>query len=517
MADIFISYARDDDTAPPGLPEGKGFVTFLDENIRYEFKEFGPDRPTIWRDIKRLAEGEQFTPEIDVALKSASFLLVILSPNWMARPWCQTELATFAKYRADEGLSARERIILVGKRHIDPDKRPPLLQGQVGYAFYSRSDDADEIGAEHEYFSHGGVQDGRFWTELKNLADYLLKATKRIDRKKRLPAEPTSPASGRTIYLAKPASDMRAGYDRLVKEMSGKGHTVVPDPGLDIPLDYSSGAFIDAALKDAEISVHLLGEKAGPAPEEAPPIVKFQLDRAAAKETAASAANSGFHRIIWAPKTLARGTESQAFASPATDGGERDPLLVLAKFDRQLPTDKIEGDSLSKFVDFLNQHLVAIAPPRIIVRAPCEAADTRIFLHHSPEDTDYALNLAQALQQRQVETVFPAFEGSDAEIKDFNSKKLAECDAVAICWASASEVWARAQASALRDWQRLGRARQFIYRAVVTAPPPGIRKKAGKLLFPRSEIDLIVDLSDKDTPPPERLDELIPSERASAP
>ena|SRR5215204_5238156 len=47
VADIFISYARDDDVPPPDRPDKKGFVTFLDESVQYEFRDLGPDRPKI--------------------------------------------------------------------------------------------------------------------------------------------------------------------------------------------------------------------------------------------------------------------------------------------------------------------------------------------------------------------------------------------------------------------------------------------------------------------------------------
>ena len=98
MTNIFISYARDDDLPPPDKPDRKGFVTFLDEALRYEFRDLGPERPKVWRDTRRIADGAQFTPEIEDALKSASVLLVILSPNWLASTWCKRELETFAKY-----------------------------------------------------------------------------------------------------------------------------------------------------------------------------------------------------------------------------------------------------------------------------------------------------------------------------------------------------------------------------------------------------------------------------------
>lgn len=57
--------------------------------------------------------------------------------------------------------------------------------------------------------------------------------------------------------------------------------------------------------------------------------------------------------------------------------------------------DKIEGDSLSKFVDFLNQHLSVIAPPRSITLTLSDiCGDTRLFLYHSREDSQYALTKA---------------------------------------------------------------------------------------------------------------------------
>ena len=513
MADMFISYARDDDIAPPGIPDAKGFVTFLDEHLRYQFRDLGPHRPEIWRDNRRIPDGAQFDAAIDQALQTSRFLLVVMSPNWMARDWCRKELDTFVKYRSAEGIAdVCDQIIVVCKRHIEPADRPSWLQHQVGYAFYVRSHEAGEMSVEQEFFSRGKVQDDRYWIKVEELADYVLKVTKDLTLLRTSPS-PTCKPSGRTVFLAKPASDMRLAYSRLVKELTGHGHKVVPDPAEDIPLDASTLPFIDAAMNMAEFSVHLLGEKTGPVPEDQTlPIVRLQLDRAAARGASVARGEFGFHRVIWAPKVVELDealSETKAAAAVA-----RQPLDVLSRFNQQLPNDKIEGDSLSKFVDFLNQHLVLVTPP--LAPGSLMGQDTRLYLYHSAEDTDYVLGLAEALQSRQVEAVLPAFEGPDAEIRQFHNKTLSECDAVALCWASASEVWVRAQASALRDWQGLGRTHQFAFRAVVAAPPPGQRKKAIKMLFPRSEIDLIVDLSDKPSPSPELLDQLVPPARAHA-
>lgn len=502
VADIFISYARDDDLPPPDRPDKKGFVTFLYESIQYEFRDLGPDRPKIWRDTKRISDGDQFSPALEKALKEASTLLVVLSPNWMASEWCNRELETFARYHNTDGVL--QRIIVVSKHHIDFDARPTLLRGQTGFEFYARNKDPDDIAGDIEFFDRGEARDERYWQKVKALVAHMLK-------RKPAPSAPAYPPSGRTIYVAKPASDMRAGYDRIVSELVGRGHTVVPSPLEEIPLN-EAVEVIDEALSSAEISIHLLGEKAGQAPEDQAPMVKLQLARAA--EAAGKDGSGKFHRLVWAP---ALWSAPSAADQPAQET-VRHPVDVLTRFDRQLPSDKVEGDSLSKFVDFINQHLVAIAPPRLLsALSAAKGGEISLYLYHSQEDSDYALNLAQALQQRQLDARLPVFDGPDAEIKSFNGKQLAECDAVVLCWAAASEVWVRAQASGLRNWQELGRKQQFSYRAVVAAPPPGSRKKAGKLLFPRSDIDLWVDLSDKDLPSADLLDMLVPAAHAAGP
>ncbi len=318
MADIFISYSRDDDAPPPDRPNRKGFVTFLDDAIRYEFKELGPDRPATWRDTRRIAAGNQFTPEINEALKRASFLLVVLSPNWMESNWCRKELETFAKSHGPNGL--RERIIVVGNRHVDPDTRPSLLQGQVGFQFYARNEDPEDIAGDIEFFDRGEPRDERYWERIKGLATYLVR------RRPRPPSPPMYAPTGRTIFVAKPASDMRRGYDRVVSELIGKGHTVVPKVEDDIPLDGAIDV-IDAALAEAEIAVHLVGEKAGEAPEDQSPMVKLQLSRSAAR--ASKDIYGKFHRVIWAPSAWT----TSANASPVPIEIKRHPLEVLTRFD----------------------------------------------------------------------------------------------------------------------------------------------------------------------------------------
>ena len=515
---IFISYARDDDIPPP--QGGKGFVSYLHEQLAYVFKDSGPFRPKIWRDITGIDPGDQFDPRIADAIAASAILLVVLSRNWMARPYCQRELKAFGeRWSSEDELQIRRRVIFVGKRHVDRDRRPSLLQGQEGYLFYTL-DAAGAEGLEHQFFSQGKVQDDRYYQLLDDLAGFLLRTATRLSPREQTPeadrvivnSAPAPALNGRTIYVAKPADDMRPAYDRVVKELGGHGYAILPEPGAELPHDRSAAGTIDAWLARAEASIHLLGEEPGYAVDNAQRIVGLQLAHAAARVSPGDGGGDGlgFRRIIWAPKVLERRRDDVAEVL-----GDRNPIEVLCKFGNQMPNDKIDGDVLSKFVDFLIQHLIRMAPP--VSRPPQIKADFRIYLCHSEEeDTDFVFKVAEELLARDVEAVFPAFEGDEVAIKTFHRTNLAECDAVALCWAGASEVWVRARSNELRDWHGLGRGRPFAYRAVVAGPPLGPRKKNIRRLFPSSEIDLTVDLTDKDRIAPGLIDRLVPAAPADA-
>ena len=222
----------------------------------------------------------------------------------------------------------------------------------------------------------------------------------------------------------------------------------------------------------------------------------MQLERAALRGEDAG----GFHRLIWAP---------EQFKSPAlTDKAPRDPLAVLAEFNRQLAGDKIYGQEISGFVNFVSQRLSRFAPP-VDERAQIPA-ESSVYVYHAKADEDYAILLKRALEQREVGVELPAELGSDAELRAFHRKMLQECDAVALCWARASEPWVRSTADELKNWRALGRREPFVFRGVVTGPPPDRRKRNVKDVFPRGAFDRIVDLEDSDIPLPELLDSLIP-------
>lgn len=519
---FFISYARDDDKAPPFPEGGKGFISALRDQLTFEFTDRGGVIPKMWWDRRNIEPHDQFDPVIQEGLQDSDLLLVVLSRNWLASDWCLRELELFRqRWSRENEQSVRQRIWVVSKQYIDPDRRPALLQGQSSYEFFWREKTTPE-GEEQEYFRQGKPQTG-YDEIMKSLAVHLWKRAQtsgtvntvkkkeetETDREKLPEPAVTKSAPRRVIYVAKPAKDMRSAYLRVVKELEGRNYTVLPGRDENIPLE-DAVDFVDAALAKAEASVHLLGDELGGSPEGCPPIVTLQLARAAARVPSnGETEGRSFRRIAWAPKVL---VDENGAAAEA----ERDPMAVLAKCGQQLPTDKVEGSELSAFIDFLTQHLERIWQPQVKQIDKQIGPGASVYVYFSEKDFEYASACIDALQEKQIYTDIPAFDKSEPALtRAVNRKKLRDCDAVMLCWAQAPDNWVDSKEDELKDIAKLGRDKPFALRALVAGPPPGFPKKARVKRARSNAIDVALDLTEYPELPHEALDPLIDKARAA--
>ena len=84
---IFVSYAHNDDLQLAAAKDEKGFVTFFCEMLRTKLRDLGATRAKIWLDRHRISDGDQFEGKIDDGLKKAQILIVVMSNNWLDRPY----------------------------------------------------------------------------------------------------------------------------------------------------------------------------------------------------------------------------------------------------------------------------------------------------------------------------------------------------------------------------------------------------------------------------------------------
>jgi hypothetical protein len=518
---VFISYARVDNEPPPEMRTAPGFVTFLHDQLRYELRARGEPRPRLWLDVTGIGRHEEFPQPLQQAIDASHILLVVLSGNWLESPNCRKELDAFAE-RWKDSKGVRERIFIVRKREVNledyPDlSNPELLKDREGFKFYDL-EDPERIGLEKEYFWRGKI-DERYMDLIHDLGGHLWRAAKRVRREEPqvLPLPKPARLNGRTIYVAKPATDMLADYDRVVRELVTRGYAVVPEPGVDIPSRDRAVAFVDENLAHAEASIHLLGVSHGYVPENADPIVNLQLKRAGSKLGSSSNHNgksvSGFRRFVWAPESLG--------ANSASNGGRssRNPLTVLEEFDRFHHGDEIVGGILTRFVDIVLRDLEQLGrgaraksqtddSPTLLdgvagrlgrpaphgANGSSNKANSRVYIYHHDKDRRFARKVVRALTEGKVGHLkLPPLEGEPAQRNWLHRQYLAECDKVIICWALATDSWALAAAYELKDWRDCGRDRDFELRGLVVGPPPRGSKTDFVLLQQPDEIDIVVN------------------------
>jgi hypothetical protein len=482
---FFMSYAWNDNSLPPGDHAGRQpFVSTLAGQVEYWFNMTNP-KPQLWWDRDNIDDGQQFRPAIQTAIDESSFFLIVLSEHWLASEYCQNELRMFRqRWQHESDFHFKHRIILAHKSYVAREDHPALFPEQRGLQFFSMSGhDRKEV----PFFRLGKANE-EFHSTAEELAQILIKRAKHEDPEQ---PPPPPPPRGLKVYLAKPAPDMREQYLRVHRELAREGFNVVPAATDDIPLDAAAINFINRDLKDAKVSIHLIGKSVGPAPADLEHIAKLQLAKAAERHAASEDSgqdSSGFRRIIWVPKI---------FEDPSGQVSERDPIETFKSFGSQRPNDRIEGDSLSPFVQFIVKHLRMLDEPE-----PHDhpTGDGQVYLCHEEGDTDYAIEVAALLEEHDISYVMPAYYNTtDSERAQFHKNSLSECTAVVMCWASASEVWARAQSKQLRDWQSLGRKQHFACRGLIAGPPPHSRKDERVLrrVFPPKEIDLIMNWAEK--------------------
>jgi hypothetical protein len=485
---VFISYARKDNQ-PLG---GDGFVTFLRDRLREQLVDLGAPDLKLWLDTSNIDETDSFAPILEEQIVASSLMIVVMSPNWLTSEYCKREVERFTqRWRGEGEESVRGRFKVVRKRPNDRTTWPTILQGQEGKAFFA-GDLNNPTETEIAYYWNGKMRDeDAYLSRVRELAGIIIREFRHRSESpsEPSPSPPTLPPKPavQTVYLARPAIDMAKAYERLSRELTGRDYAVVPDR--DIPTDGTAVAFVDAALAQASVCVHLLGVKAGYTPEEdVSPIVKLQLERAALR---AKAAPKALRRIIWAPKILDRDTPD---AAPTA---EREPVDVLKLFGERLDGDKVDGQVLSKFVEFLAQNLSVSDPP-----PPVDATDgagglPTVYLCHEAADVEFALRVAGLLSEKQVEPLIKLFDGPPEEVEALHHRRLKECDAVAVCWSQSPTTKIAMQTNEWKNWRQLQRERQFVYRALVKGPPLDARKAQSQFSIPRDEIDLEIVFDDK--------------------
>lgn len=501
---VFVSYARNDNLKPRGAKGGEderyGFVTTLVRSTEQYLTDAGVgSQVKLFIDTRDIPDDASFNDLIPSELAKADVLLVILSNNWVQRSWCLKELDYFVQ-RFPSEAEAQSRIVIVRKH----DVKGPLPSGlpvQTGVCFY-REDKEEPTG----YFEYFKISDG----PRRGFDDAVERLAAIIERRvgeslpPAVPPEPDKPS--RRVFVAKPAPDMEKSYRNFVQELQRRDFTVVPEATGSFSIDMTEpqiAAELDTALRDAELSVHMLGNSRGFTPADGTQsIVQLQAARAAARRAARLKNDAGvpFRRLFWAPKVL--------IVDDDVVGTVRDPEEVRSQVTDRIDDDSVFGENFTKFTQFVLDRLAATAPAPVVSQLH-EGAN--VYLQYQPPSEQYAAKVGLALRARNLDVSWQRRAGPDALAK--HKKFLRECDAVVVCWAEGPDGDALSPFDETNlDPRQLGRDKRFDCRSLVVGPPEDVPGKTMALSLAQNKedgVDLVLNLTKYESPPPSEFDPLV--------
>lgn len=410
--DVFISYAHVDNV--PLSVCDQGWISLLVQDIKklLDQKLGRPDCCDLWMDY-RLRNHEPFTPNIMDAVGRSATLLVILSPGYLASPWCGRELKAFR-----DMVHGRDRsgIFVV---ELDPlrDKRPAEFNELKGYRFYAQ-------GPEDRYphvigFPKPDAHEGEYYfravTNLcHELADKLRKLREASEESgapggSGVPWPPPA-ASEKTVYLVEPTDDLLTEHTGVKDYLSQMNVHVVPSTFY--PQD--AEGFERAARKDLErcdLFVQLLSHLPGRIPEGMPQgyqKLQFDLARQAGKKI-----------LQWRSPTLDLATVENATAHDLLCGSlvEAEPIMNFEAKIRDTLRDR--GAEIE-------------SPPRM---------KKLIFVNRDPDDEAFAETIRRKLKKLRANVVWPLEHGDISVRREFLHEALKTCDGVVLIHGNSPGSW----------------------------------------------------------------------------
>ena len=255
---------------------------------------------------------------------------------------------------------------------------------------------------------------------------------------------------------------MSGAYKSIVYDLERRGYLVLPDPEVDLPVDYSEHATtrITEALAKSETAIHLLGDSEGFRPDKAISnvgIVPLQLDWSASEKRRP---DRNLARLIWAPRVLRlKVREEHDLSNEAIREVVREPISVFKRYQDVLDGDQIEGDTFRSFVQFIFDRLEGEQPKP-------SASRRRVYLRCQPEDRALRREAARVIRSAKCEPVMAPPDASGADFELLERRLLLEANQVMICWGRApwSSVGAMLADDTMCKWRTLtgAAARTFL-------------------------------------------------------
>jgi hypothetical protein len=438
---LFISYASlDNQSLTPGE---KGWITRFHATLNAILSMRMGREAKIWRDEK-LHGNDVFSDEIVARFKQSAGLVSIVTSRYLISEWCKREAREFCRSAQQTGglvIGNKSRVFKVIKTPVDTQESLPAPMKDVrGYEFFTVKDGVPlefdpAYGQEYAQLYNQNI--ARLAWEIAQLLRILEAEGSASDSNGKIvdvePPVPSKPA----VYLAECSYDRKQARGLIEEELKRLGYPVLPDKRL--PTDEAEYvAAVESLLARCALSIHLVGESYGAAPDgptgKSAGIHENEL-------AVARCRSGGLKRLIWLPQ----GTRSEQAAQQAfIDALHQDAQA-------QLGADLIAGD-IEELRAAIHATLSKIErpepkqPERDATGVQAAAGDSTkliYFIICDERDRKASVPLRKLCKQQGFDVALPAFEGDASQVRKTNQQLLASCDAVLLFYGAGDEAWKR--------------------------------------------------------------------------
>ncbi len=458
--DVFVSYAKVDDI--PDIDSQPGWVTNLVRKLssRLAQKLGGQENFKLWMDRKQedgLGGNKPIGDEILGTLEGTAVMIVIMSPAYLKREWCQLELAAFSEAIQQVQLT-NGRIFIVERECVDQAKRPPQLQNLAGYRFW-----IDMNGEGHRTLGIPvpSAEERQYWDGLNGLSAELTKQLHELKEavKETSPDGETVAAQADdlpTVFLAEATDDLYYVRKQVVEYLDQAGFRVVPSATEQYPL--AEEEFRAAVQRDLEACNTVCVQLLSGVPSRYQKFVEIQNEMAAA---------SGKKLLQWRSRDVD--------LSQIDDPQLRDLL----------DSETVLAVGIEEFKKTIVERAHSAAKARQRAESASETSDapvSAIFLRVSgiPEDADLLNRIQDVLKRHHVSYDAGEIEDLEEELKFV----FETCDGLIIPYGKADvkEVEKRLRACRIQMFRHNRKPLLAVYQASEEKPSPGISMPGMRVL-----------------------------------
>ena len=387
--DLFLSYAHEDVT----------WVSALQEELTDRLLHRLGYTCDVWQDENKLRTGQNWTAELDKAIRASAAFISVLSRNYQRSTWCQRELDAFldqAKKQGELEAAGYGRLLKVIKVPWYNNAHEGFYSQYQHVSFFDRD---SKTGQEREFKrtseSFRNAVD-KLGFHIEKLFDAMLRGREKV-------------------FVARAATDASEEREAIIREIRAAGYALSPPPEGALPrgLDRKT---LRQFMNETRVTVHLLS-------------ATFEGDIREQIELAIEAEK----KVVFC---LTRGHESAT-------GEQRKLIDEIRENKWKLPKEKrelLENRSLMA----LRRDLIALVAPQRPTVLAGQDESIRVYLLCDPstEDADFVGKVQEAIREKErFEVHIPQPATNAFSPATEHERLLRECNGLLLYYEKAPPKW----------------------------------------------------------------------------